>query len=451
MTGAWASELRAMLALAWPLILSNLTMSLIQATDVLLMGRLGAHELAASALGLNLAMPLMVFGMGLLLAAPPLMAAELGRRRHAVREVRRTFAQSLWVLAVALVPIWILLWNTESVLLALGQNPALAAGAQQFMRGYQWCLAPFLLFQAIRNFLSALERPGWVLAASLVGIMLNALLGWALIFGHLGAPRLGLFGGGLASTISWSLVALLLAGVILRERRFRRYRLLGGVAHADWERLRALWAIGMPIALTLVFEAAVFGAAIFLMGLIDEVSVAAHAVALQVAALTFMVPLGLGQAATVRVGLAFGRNDRAGVARAGWTAFTLGVGFMTAMALVIWLVPRPLAGLFLDADRDARTLDVAVSFLLVAAAFQVFDGAQVVAAGMLRGLQDTRVPMLIAGFGYWVIGIGVGSLLAFPGGWRGVGVWVGLAAGLAVVAVLLLWRWHRRDRLFAVA
>jgi MATE family multidrug resistance protein len=176
--------------------------------------------------------------------------------------------------------------------------------------------------------------------------------------------------------------------------------------------------------------------------------VAAHAVALQLAAITFMVPLGLGQAATVRVGLALGRRDSAGMARAGWTAWVIGVGFMAAMALVMWSAPRELVTLFLaDSPRDAVVIGLAVSFLRVAAAFQLVDGAQVIGAGMLRGLHDTRWPLLFALIGYWVVGLGIGSWLAFGADWKGVGIWVGLACGLAAVALLMFARWMMRDQL----
>jgi MATE family multidrug resistance protein len=184
------------------------------------------------------------------------------------------------------------------------------------------------------------------------------------------------------------------------------------------------------------------------MGLIGAPAVAAHAVALQLAALTFMVPLGLGQAATVRVGLAFGRREPAGIMRAGWTAWTAGVGFMGAMALVMWAIPHRLVTLFLDdVPANASVIALAVSFLRVAAAFQLVDGAQVIGAGMLRGLHDTKWPLLFAVFGYWVVGLGIGAWLAFGADWQGVGIWVGLASGLAAVAVLMIGRWMMRDRL----
>ena len=444
----WRAELRATMALAWPLILSNLTFALIQATDIVLMGWLGAHELAAAALGINLTWPLGFAAFGLLTAASPMMATALGAKTRSVREVRRSFRQSIWLCVLATIPLWLLLWNAEGVILALGQQPELAAQAALFLKGYMWTMLPWLLFQAMRNFLAAVERPGWVLGVSLAGIVVNALLGWALIFGRLGLPALGIFGGGLASSIVWGLLALALLAVILGDRQFRRFHLFGHLWRPDWPRLKRMLRLGTPIGLAFAFEGAVFGAAAYLMGLIDSASLAAHAVALQIAALTFMVPWGLSQAATVRVGRALGRRDPEGMARSGWTAWVVGVGFMASMAAIMWIFPRELVGLFLDdTTENARVIALAVTFLAVAAVFQIFDGAQVVGAGMLRGLHDTRVPMLFALLGYWGIGLGAGAWLAFARGWGGVGIWIGLAIGLAIVAVLMIGRWSIRERI----
>ena len=444
---SWRDELRATLTLAWPLILSNLTFALIQATDVVLMGWLGPRQLAASALGINLTWPLGFAAFGLLTAASPMMATALGAKTRAVRDVRRSFRQSLWLCVLAAIPLWFMLWNAEAIMLALGQQPELARDGALFLKGYMWTMLPWLLFQAMRNFLAAVERPGWVFGISLAGIGVNALLGWALIFGHFGLPALGIFGGGLASTIVWTLMALALIAVILADRQFRRFQLFGHFWRPDWPRLARMLKLGLPIGFAFAFEGAVFGAAAYLMGLIDADSVAAHAVALQIAALTFMVPWGLSQAATVRVGRALGARDEQGMALAGWTAWVLGVGFMAAMAAVMWTFPRELIGLFLDdTAANARVIQLGVTFLIVAAAFQIFDGSQVVAAGMLRGLHDTKVPMLFALLGYWVIGLGVGVWLAFSRDWHGVGIWTGLATGLGIVAALMLGRWTLRGQ-----
>jgi len=436
------------MALAWPLVLANLTTQAINATDVLLMGRLGATQLAAATLTLNLTYTFNLFLLGLLIASSPLMATALGQRFNSVRDVRRTFRAGLWLIVVTLPPYWLVLWHVGDIMRALGQSEELASQGETFLRAYMWCTAPWLLFQLLRNFVSALERPRIVLWLSILGIPLNALVSWALIFGHFGLPALGLRGGGLGSTLTWTAMCAALVLVVVRDRQFRRFHLFGRFWRFDRERTFAMAKLGWPIGLTMALEMGVFALAAYFMGWIGAPAVAAHAVALQLAALTFMVPLGLGQAATVRVGLALGRHDEAGMTRAGWTAWLLGVGFMGSMALLMWIFPRPLVTLFLeDVPQNAVVIGLAVQFLLVAAAFQLVDGAQVIGAGMLRGLHDTRWPLLFALVGYWVVGLGIGVWLAFGRDWRGVGIWVGLASGLAAVAGLMLARWVLRDRL----
>jgi MATE family multidrug resistance protein len=450
--GAWRDELRATLALAWPLILANLTQQLIQATDVLLMGRLGATQLAAATLALNLTFTFNLLMLGLIIASSPMMATALGQRFNAVRDVRRTFRAGLWLIALMLPPYWLVLWHVGAIMRGFGISGELASQGQIFLRAYMWCTAPWLLFQLLRNFVSALERPRIVLWLSLSGIAVNALVSWALIFGRFGLPALGLRGGGLGSTLTWLAMCGALIAVVLTEKRFRRFHIFGRFWRFDGQRTMAMIRLGWPIGATMALEMGVFALAAYFMGWIGAPAVAAHAIALQLAATTFMVPLGLGQAATVRVGLALGRRDVAGITRAGWTAWVMGVGFMGAMALGMWLFPRPLVTLFLDdAPRNAAVILLAISFLKVAAAFQLVDGAQVIGAGMLRGLHDTRWPLIFALVGYWGVGLGIGAWLAFGADWKGVGIWIGLASGLAAVAVLMLARWVLRDRIGLVS
>jgi MATE family multidrug resistance protein len=445
----WRGEARATLALAWPLVLTNVAQALIHATDVVLLGWAGARTLAAATLGINVYFAFLIFGMGLMTAAAPMLAQELGARRHSVRDVRRTVRQAMWAAVALVVPVWAIMWNTKVLLVAIGQDAELAQGAQTFVRALMWGMLPYFFYLVLRAFISALERPVWSLVVGLVAVAYNALINYALIFGKFGLPALGLQGAGIGSASASFFMFMGLAAVVLLDRKFRRYRLFGRFWRADWERFREIWRIGFPIAITLGLEVTVFNAAVFLMGIIGAESLAAHAVAIQIASLTFMVPLGLAQAVTVRVGLAKGRGDRGGITRAGWTALLLSVGFMSLTALVILSAPAGLVGFFLDpADpAGAAVTRLAISFLFVAALFQIFDGAQVVGAGMLRGLSDTRVPMLYALVGYWGVGLGSGVGLAFGLGWQGVGIWTGLAIGLACVSMLMIGRWMRRDRL----
>jgi multidrug resistance protein, MATE family len=448
---SWKQEFGATLSLAWPLIMTNITMVMINATDVFLLARLGPDALAASALGSSLLIAMMLIGIGIVVAASPLMAEELGQKAHSVRDVRRSFRQSLWAGTAICVPMWGLLWQTGPLLEWAGQPSRLATDTGLFVRALMWQLWPALGVVALRNFMAALELPKWTMVAGFAAVIVNAIVNYGLIFGKLGLPALGLFGAGIGSSITSLFQFAFLAAVTFYHPRFRRYHIFGRWWRADWQRFATIWRLGLPIGLHMGFESMVFAAAVFLMGYINTASVAAHAVAIQIAAMTFMVPLGIGQAATVRVGLGLGRRDAEAIRKAGWAAYTLGVGFMTVMAVVIWLFPSQLVGLFLEAgdQKNAEVLVLAIQFLMVAAVFQIVDGAQVVGTGMLRGLQDTKWPMLYAGFGYWVIGIGVGAWLAFDLGWNGFGIWVGLAVGLGIVATLVLLRWLARERLFS--
>ncbi|MER9340715.1 MATE family efflux transporter [Mesorhizobium sp. M0601] len=445
----WRREIRAMLALAWPMVLTNLGQTAMTATDVMMMGRLGPDTLASGALGANLYFMPLIFGLGLMLATSPMMATELGRRRHSVRDLRRTVRQGLWLAILICIPIWALLWHGESVLLAMGQEPALAHQAGIYLRWLEWAVLPFFGYIVLRSFISALELPGWALIIVFVAVACNAFFNWLFMFGNLGIPSMGIAGSGLATTLSSTLMFAGMAMVVMLEKKFRRYRLFGRFWRADWPRFKGLLRLGLPIAGLLAFEVTIFNAAAFLMGLIDAASLAAHAIAIQIASITFMVPLGLNQAVTVRVGLAHGAGNPEGVSRAGWTAYVVGVSFMALMGLVMILWPHLLIGAFIDLGNpaNAEVVALAVSFLAFAALFQVFDGAQAVASGMLRGLHDTKVPMIYAAIGYWGIGLPLGVLLAFRFGFNGVGIWIGLSSGLAVVAALLLVRWLRRDRI----
>lgn len=446
---AWLAELRATLALGWPLVLTNLAQIALTTTDVIVLGRLGAEALAAGTLGSNLYFAILIFAIGLTNATAPMMARAFGARRRVVRDVRRTFRQGLWTAVLIALPSWLLLWHTEAILRLLGQDARLAADAQTFMRGLQWGFLPFLGFIVLRSFVSALERPLWALVITAAAIAFNAAANVVLVFGHLGLPALGIAGSGIATTLSNAFLFLGLALVVARHRRFRRFHLFGRWWRPDGARLREVWRLGLPIGAGLAFEVTVFTAAAFLMGLIGTAALAAHSIAIQIAAASFMVPMGLGQAATVRVGRAFGARDAAGAARAGWIAFALGVAFMAAMSIVMVATPRLLIAAFIDVDSpaNAAVVEAAVVFLMCAAVFQIADGAQAVGAGMLRGLHDTRVPMLYAAAGYWGIGLPLSVLLGFPVGLGGLGIWIGLAAGLIVVAVAMMLRWIRREPL----
>jgi len=447
--GAWGAEIRATLALAWPLVLINLSNLALGTTDVIMMGWIGPEALAAGALANNLNFALLIFGIGLVTATSPLISIELGRKQHSVRDVRRSVRQGLWVAITIALPIWAVLWNGERIMLALGQEPHLAADASRYIRTLQWGVLPFLAFVVLRNFVSALQRPMVALWVGIAAIPVNALLNYWLMFGGLGIAPLGLMGAGIGTALTNLLSFVALAVIIALHRRFRRYFLFGRFWRPDWRRYREIWRMGLPIALTLAFEVTIFNAAAFLMGLIGEDALAAHAIALQIPSLAFMVPLGIGMAATVRVGLAYGAGDKGGMARAGWTAYALSMAYACVTMVLLVVAARPLVGIFLDLDLPANqaAIGLAVAFLFYGGLFQLFDSGQAAATGMLRGLGDTRVPMIFAGIGYWGVGLPLAIFLGFRTELAGEGIWIGLAAGLCVVCVMLTVRWIRRERL----
>jgi len=445
----WRAELGATLRLSWPLAAANLLQMLTYAIDVIFIARLGEEQLAASALAIALFGLVLWALSGLTGAVAPVAAAELGERAPALRPVRRSVRMALWLAVfsgVAGIGICLLLGPLMHV---TGQQAQITALAIEYNSLLVLSLIPMLFNNVLRSFVSTLDRPIFATAITAGGIFVNALANYAFIFGNLGAPELGLQGAAVA-TILTTLTTLAAYVVAIRlDPRLHRYRVFGRWWSPDWPRLLHIVRIGTPIALTITAEAGIFGAAAFLMGNIGASQLAAHTVALQIAALAFQVPFGVGQAATIRVGYFYGARDPDGMKRAGWTAIVVGTGFMAFTALLMIAIPKPLIAIYVDPwdPKNAVLVGFALQYIVIAAAFQLFDGMQAVAAGALRGLQDTRIPMWIAAFAYWVPGIGTALALGFYTPLEGVGVWIGLATGLTVAAALLGWRWHRREAL----
>ncbi|MEC8771089.1 MAG: MATE family efflux transporter [Pseudomonadota bacterium] len=445
----WRAELGATLRLSWPLAAANLLQMLTYAIDVIFIARLGEDQLAASALAIALFGLVLWALSGLTGAVAPVAAAELGERAPALRPVRRSVRMALWLAVfsgVAGIGICLLLGPLMHV---TGQQAQITALAIEYNSLLVLSLIPMLFNNVLRSFVSTLDRPIFATAITAGGIFVNALANYAFIFGNLGAPELGLQGAAVA-TILTTLTTLAAYVVAIRlDPRLHRYRVFGRWWSPDWPRLLHIVRIGTPIALTITAEAGIFGAAAFLMGNIGASQLAAHTVALQIAALAFQVPFGVGPAATIRVGYFYGARDPDGMKRAGWTAIVVGTGFMAFTALLMIMIPKPLIAIYVDPwdPKNAVLGGFALQYIVIAAAFQLFDGMQAVAAGALRGLQDTRIPMWIAAFAYWVPGIGTALALGFYTPLEGVGVWIGLATGLTVAAALLGWRWHRREAL----
>ena len=445
----WRRELRATLLLAAPLAAANLAQMLVYALDVIFVARLGEQALAASSLATTIFGLMMWCFSGLTGACAPLIAAELGRRAHAVREVRRSVRMALWLAMLCAALGMVVSAFGEQILLVTGQDPTVSRRAGEFLVVLLWAMPAAIFSNVLRSFVAALGRPVFATVITLLSIVVNGLGNYTFVFGHWGAPALGLTGSALSSVLtSW--IALAAYALLIRsDRRLRRYRILGRWWRPEWARFKDLLRIGLPIALIILAEGGLFSSAAFLMGLIGQPQLAGHTVALQVAALAFQIPFGIGQAVTIRVGYHFGAGDNAAIARAGKAALVMALGYMALPAALMILTPRLVLQLYIDpaAAKNAVMAGYAVQFLAVAAAFQLFDGMQAVLAGALRGLQDTRVPMLLALTGYWLVGFGTSVALGFFTPLAGLGVWLGLAVGLVVVSLLLLRRWQARAQL----
>jgi MATE family multidrug resistance protein len=437
-----ADELNETLRLAVPMALTQLGQIAMMTTDLAMVGRLGDQAVAAAALASTVFFVSFTVGMGLVSAVAPLAAQAFGARNP--RMVRRALRVGLWAGLLIALPVMMFPLRGEQILLWLGQAPATAHQAQQYLFGLAWGIAPALWFIAIRGFMGAVNRPAPVLWITLAAIPSNAVLVYALIHGAWGLPRLELFGAGLGTSIVN--IGTLLAGLwfVTFRRPFKKYHVLGRIWRIDWVLMRRLVIVGAPISISLLLEYGLFGAAALLMGLISTTALAAHQIALQVTAILFMVPLGISMAATVRVGHAFGRGDASGVKRAGFVAVLLGIALVAALTLAVIVTRAGIAYLFFGAAASSAgaAIDLTETLLLVGATFFIADGVQTIAAGALRGLNDTRVPLLFAVISYWLIGFALACWLGFRTPLGAPGVWVGLSIGTAVYAVLLVWRFR---------
>ena len=437
-----AIELTETLKLAVPIALTQLGQIAIMTTDLAFIGRLGNQAVAAAALAGTVYFVSFTAGMGLVSAVAPLAAQAFGARDP--RRVRRSLRTGLWAALMISLPIMLFSLYGEQILLALGQTPSTAHLAQRYLFGLVWGVTPALWFLAIRGFMGAVNRPEPALWITLAAIPANALLVYLLIYGEWGLPRLELFGAGLATTIVNS--GMFLAGLwfAARRRPFKKYDVLGRIWRIDWILMRQLIVIGAPISISFLMEYGLFAAAALLMGLIGTTALAAHQVALQVTAILFMVPFGIGMAATVRVGHALGRNDAAAVKRAGLVATLLGIALVAGFTLAVILGRFAIARFFFGdaAESGGAVIDLTATLLMVGATFFVADGIQTIAAGALRGMNDTRVPLLFAAVSYWGIGFSTAYALAFGAKFGAVGVWIGLSCGTAVYAVLLILRFR---------
>ncbi|MCO6391046.1 MATE family efflux transporter [Aliihoeflea aestuarii] len=442
----WGSHVRETVLLGLPLIAAQLAQTALNVTNTLVLGRLGPEELAASVLGWQIFFVVWMFGSGFGFAVMPLVAGAIGSNDP--RGGRRFVRMGLWVSFAYACLMIVPLWNAHAIFLALGQEPVIAALAADYTDILKWSLFPQLSIIVLRSFLGALGRPSVVVAALVAGVAINAMLNLVFVFGGFGLPGMGMRGAGFATLIATTCVVLFLIAYISRHRILRQQEIFVRFFKPDMPAVLEVFRLGWPIGITIVAEVALFTATSFMMGQIGAMELAAHGIALQLSGLAFMIPLGLSSATTIRVGHAVGRRSKDDVYRATVTSLAMGVAVAVATAALFLTIPRTFVGLYLDLDDAAvaSVIGFAVTFLAVAGLFQIVDGVQALSSGALRGMRETRVPMIIALVSYWVIGVPTGYGLAHHAGLGGVGIWWGLAIGLAVAAILMTARLLSRIR-----
>ena len=427
-----------MMRLAAPLALAELGWMAMGVVDTIMAGPLGAAAVGAGSLGAMMFFPIAICGTGLLLGMDTLVAQSFGRGD--LRDCRRTLVNGVW-LGAALSPLLVLvLWATIPLLRAVGTNPRALAIFEPYLKALTIGVLPLLLYTAFRRYLQAVNLVKPITFALVSANLINIAGDWALMYGHCGAPALGVPGSGFSTSISRTYMAAVLLGAILWHERKSGNLLFAISWWPDSTRLRRLVALGLPAAGQILFEGAVFGIVTAMAARLDEASLAAHGIAVNVISTTFMVPLGISSAAAVRVGQACGRKDPHAAATAGWTALLLSATFMSAAGLVLWLLPQMIVRIYI---RDAAVVTMGGLLLRIAAVFELFDGLQVTATGALRGLGDTRTPMLAHLIGYWLIGLPTAYVLCFPLGWGAPGIWVGLSAALILIGASLALVWRR--------
>ena len=439
---AFGSQARALLALGLPLVGSHLAQIAITTTDTLMLGWYDVTALAGVSLAGPVYFAVFLVGSGFAWAVMPMVASAAGTEDD--RQVRRATRMGLWLVILFGVLFTPPLLYFEEFFLAIGQEVDVSREAGRYMAIAGFGLLPALIVMGLKSYLSALELARIILLVTIVTAILNAILNYVLIFGNWGAPELGVVGAAIASVIGHvvSLVALIIYTIL----KTPQYTLFKNFHRPDWEAIRHVFKLGWPISLTMLSEVSLFAASSILMGWVGTIALATHGIALQITSIVFMIHVGLSQAITVKAGRAWGRGDHAVLSAASKASLILSAVAVVFTVILFLAIPEILIGAFIDPDdpRRAEILMIGAALLAVAALFQAVDAAQVMALGMLRGVQDTKVPMWMAAIGYWLVGVPTSYLLGFTAGMGGVGIWLGLCLGLAVAGILLQYRFWTR-------
>jgi MATE family multidrug resistance protein len=433
----WKRELRAMVALAVPVVLSELGWMAQGVVDNIMVGRLGPEAIGAVSLGNAVYYTPSLFGIGLLLGLDTLVSQAYGRRDY--DECHRWLAQGVYLTCVVTLPLMLLVGGLSFELTRFGVNPAVATPAASYLRILNWSTLPLLLYGGTRRYLQGVGQVRVITVTYILANLLNWAGNWVLIYGKFGFPALGVDGSAISTCIARLAMAAALLGFAWRYERRRGHPLFRHWAGPRLAKIRELVRLGAPAAGQIVLEVGAWNLATFSAGYLTPVALATHAIALNYASVSYMVPLGVSAAAAVSVGHAIGAGNLARARRAGWLALGIGTSFMLVAAIAFLVVPKALISLYTD---DAQVMAVGPTLLLLAAAFQVFDGIQTVCTGALRGLGETRVPMIANLVGYWILGLPLGFTLCFLLHWGIYGTWIGLTVALIVIALTLLRRWH---------
>jgi MATE family multidrug resistance protein len=440
----WTSEARELMKVSTPLIFMQLTQFGVVTADVIMVGALGEDALAATSIGAVMFYFAWLAGYGPVMAVSPIVSQILGAHPNDRARSRAAVRMGLWAVAMVSIPLMLFLIWTRPVLLALGQQPDIVDMAVPWVSIVAFGLPFTLAFGVLRNFVSATGQQSAVLAISVATLLVNIVLNYVLIYGKFGAPALGVPGAAIATTIAYTFSFTAMLCLLLLSPKFAKYRLLRRFFRPDWNRFREVFRLGVPMGMSMIFEAMLFNAATLMMGTFGAATLAAHQIALNVAGLAFMIPLGMGLGATVRVGLAAGARDAEAARLAGHTAIMCSAAVAVFFAACMAMFPYTLVSLYLSGEspNTAEVARLAAAFLMFGAFFHLFDALQVTGQMSLRGLKDANMPMWIAGLSYWLIGFTVAWGLAYTAGWQGIGVWTGLTASLAVAAFGMVWRFE---------
>jgi MATE family multidrug resistance protein len=434
------SELLPLLRIAGPVILAELGWMSMGIVDTIMVGPLGPAAIGAAGMGSSVFTAIAIFGMGLMLGLDTYVSQSYGAGDASA--CRRWLHTGVW-LAILVAPLVMgLAWALWLTLDWWGLHPEIRPLVGSYLRVISFGAPPLLLYAACRRYLQGMHVVRPIMFALISANLVNAGANWVLIYGHLGMPALGVEGAAWATTVARIYMAAFLYIAIQREHRRRVDH-----PHVPWspdmQRLRHLVRLGFPAASQVALEVGVFAAATALAGRLEPVSSGSHQIALNIASLAFMVPLGLASSSAVRVGHAVGAGDPRRAVRAGWTALATGGVLMAIIGVVLFVWPATLIAAF---TTDRRIVEIGVGLLAIAAAFQLFDGTQAVATGVLRGIGETRMPMIVNGIGHWVLGLPVGYALCFRFAWGVFGLWVGLSIGLVITAVVLVAVWWKKAR-----